>query len=306
MDALDKMDIHGASLLRNMENRFVELANKIMVDRPKPLIYTLITKIMDEIGAVGKGRNAPANAGGYAFRGIDEMYNAIQPALIKHSVFYTPKLLKVDRRDRNFSGGKGGVETLVTMEYTFFASDGSYLPPIVTIGEAMDIGDKSCNKAMSTALKYALMELFCIPTVEAKDSENDHYELAGQGQGQPNKPKDQSGGQRQPPAGQNTQAGPPGEFVMNFTKGFKGKKLKDIPRSALEDQTREDQSINEGLITWCKKNKRFPDFVAAAEAWLKILGPKKEEPVDPPAPEPTDQREPGDEEMPPFDQFEQP
>ncbi len=142
-----------------------------------PKIYSLIPKVMQEIGSVGKNKNAPSKVGGYAFRGIDDMYNAIQPALVKFGVFYVPRILEITRRDRNFSGGSAGIETTVKVEYTFFAEDGSSVVSVVT-GEAMDSGDKSNNKALSCALKYCLMEIFCIPTEEAKDSENEHHELA--------------------------------------------------------------------------------------------------------------------------------
>jgi hypothetical protein len=50
--------------------------------------------------------------------------------------------------------------------------DGSSIE-VVTVGEAMDSGDKSCNKAMSTAQKYAIFQVFAIPTEELKDSDDD-------------------------------------------------------------------------------------------------------------------------------------
>ena len=33
----------------------------------------------------------------------------------------------------------------------------------------MDSGDKATNKAMAIAMKYALFQVFCIPTEEMKD-----------------------------------------------------------------------------------------------------------------------------------------
>ena len=40
----------------------------------------------------------------------------------------------------------------------------------------MDSGDKSFNKAMSAAYKYALFQVFCVPTEEMVDSEVDSPE----------------------------------------------------------------------------------------------------------------------------------
>lgn len=139
-------------------------------------IFMAMSKVMSEIGAVGKNREAPVKAGGYAFRGIDDMYNAIQPALIKNGVFPIPRVLETKRVERKFSGGSTGIETFVTVEYTFYAEDGSFIQSTVT-GEAMDSGDKSNKKALSAALSYCLQQIFCIPTSEPKDSENDHAEI---------------------------------------------------------------------------------------------------------------------------------
>jgi hypothetical protein len=65
--------------------------------------------------------------------------------------------------------------SIITMKFTAYAEDGSSVSS-TTVGEAMDSGDKSMNKAMSTAYKYALMQIFCIPTVDDKDTENQTHE----------------------------------------------------------------------------------------------------------------------------------
>jgi hypothetical protein len=46
------------------------------------------------------------------------------------------------------------------------------------IGEAMDSADKASNKAMSTALKYTLMQMFLIPTKDEKDTEYQTHEVS--------------------------------------------------------------------------------------------------------------------------------
>jgi hypothetical protein len=48
---------------------------------------------------------------------------------------------------------------------------------VKTYGEAMDSGDKSTNKAMSAAYKYAAFQSFCIPTEGDNDSENQTHEV---------------------------------------------------------------------------------------------------------------------------------
>ncbi|MGA2223866.1 MAG: ERF family protein [Syntrophobacteraceae bacterium] len=122
----------------------------------------------------------PLRAGrsqGYQFRGIDDIYNALNAALSEHEVFAVPKVLDIKREERASKGGGTLLYTILTVQYTFFAADGSFFE-CITIGEAMDSGDKSCNKAMSAAQKYAFLQVFSIPTEEPKDSENATYTTA--------------------------------------------------------------------------------------------------------------------------------
>lgn len=132
-------------------------------------IYELIPKIMAEVGAIHKGRKNQQQ--GYAFRGIDDVYLAMQGPLAQHGVFYVPKVLDSVREERQTKSGGTLIYTTLKMQFTFYAPDGSNVET-VTVGEAMDSGDKSSNKAMSAALKYALLQVFCIPTEEDNDTEN--------------------------------------------------------------------------------------------------------------------------------------
>ena len=43
----------------------------------------------------------------------------------------------------------------------------------MTVGEGMDSGDKATNKAMAIAFKYACFQVFCIPTEEMKDPDEE-------------------------------------------------------------------------------------------------------------------------------------
>ena len=138
------------------------------------LIHKAIPKIMEEIGSIGKGRKNVAQ--NYQFRGIDDIYNAAQSALIKEGVFCVPEVQAMTREQLPSKSGGTLLYTVLTVKYTFYASDGSSVCAVVT-GEGMDSGDKSCNKAMSAAQKYAFLQVFCIPTEEPKDSENDNPEV---------------------------------------------------------------------------------------------------------------------------------
>jgi hypothetical protein len=138
-------------------------------------IYEAISNVMAEIGAIGKEKKNQQQ--GFMYRGIDDVMNALQPALVKHKVFIAPDVLSEQREER--ASKNGGVMFSVRLEisYKFYTTDGSFIETKV-IGEAMDSGDKATNKAMSIGYKYACFQVFCIPTEEMKDPDADIHEPA--------------------------------------------------------------------------------------------------------------------------------
>ena len=139
-------------------------------------IYESIINVMDEIGAVGKNKKNTQGAG-FMYRGIDDVMNALQPALIKHKVFIVPTVLSEERSERSSSKGGLLLYTRLTIRFDFIAIDGSSISATV-IGEAMDSGDKATNKAMSIAFKYACFQVFCIPTEEMQDPDSETHTIS--------------------------------------------------------------------------------------------------------------------------------
>lgn len=150
------------------------MAEKVTASAPH--IYQAVVEVMGKIGAIGKNKIASmAGRGSYNFRGIDDIYNALQHPMIEAHIFVKPsKVLDLRREDKITDRGVTKY-TVMTVQYTFCSAvDGSEIT-VETVGEAMDTGDKACNKAMSAAFKYACFQLFCIPTEEMLDSEQDTY-----------------------------------------------------------------------------------------------------------------------------------
>jgi hypothetical protein len=137
------------------------------------LIFKKMADVMKDIGPVGKDQKNTAQ--GFRFRGIDSFVNSLHPALVKHGVFMTPRCVSEQHelKDVTRGSGKQGVDKHVTilMEYDFFAEDGSK----VTVGpipaEGLDSGDKATNKALSAALKYALIQTFSVPTEDMAEAD---------------------------------------------------------------------------------------------------------------------------------------
>lgn len=141
----------------------------------EPLIYKQIINVMSDCKAIGKNKkNSMQN---YKFRGIDDIYNELQSILAKHGVFSVPHIISERSEERTTKNGGLLLYRILGIEYTFYAEDGSFIKCDV-IGEGMDSGDKASNKAMSVAHKYALLQVFCIPTEEPKDPENENPEPA--------------------------------------------------------------------------------------------------------------------------------
>lgn len=133
-------------------------------------IYQSITKILEEVPAIGKGKtNSQQN---FKYRGIDDVMNVFQPILAKHKVFIVPQVLEQKREERTTSRGGNLIYSICKIKYTFYAEDGSNVEAIV-IGEGMDSGDKATNKAMAIAMKYAMFQVFCIPTEEMKEPDSE-------------------------------------------------------------------------------------------------------------------------------------
>jgi len=133
-------------------------------------IYQSITKILEEVPAIGKNKkNTMQN---FMFRGIDDVMNVFQPLLAKYKVFMIPQVLEQTREERQTSKGGTLIYSICKIKYIFYAEDGSSVEAIV-VGEGMDSGDKATNKAMAIAMKYAMFQVFCIPTEEMKDPDSE-------------------------------------------------------------------------------------------------------------------------------------
>lgn len=149
---------------------------------PKPAkasatkIYAALIKANKLIGAIAKDSENTTQR--FKFRGIDEVYNELHPILAECGIVIIPEVVSYDITERPTKNG-AALYTRATIRHHFTAEDGSSVSTTV-VGEAMDSGDKGMNKAMSIALKYALFQLFTIPTREDKDPDASSHELVQQ------------------------------------------------------------------------------------------------------------------------------
>lgn len=157
------------------------------------LIHKKMSDVMRDIGSVKK--EAKNVQQGFKFRSIDQFVNALHPALVKHGVFMAPRCVKEEHEIRTVtrSSGKEGTDKHVTlmMEYDFFAEDGSKVTVGPIAAEGLDSGDKATNKALSAALKYALIQTFSIPTEDMAEGDLETPEIGSVKTSKPEAPKEE-------------------------------------------------------------------------------------------------------------------
>jgi len=137
---------------------------------------SLVAKDLAEQGISKDRRNAQQ---GFNFRGIDQVYNALAPALVRNGLLILPRITERTVTERTTQ--KGGVlfYVVVKAEFDFVSTEDGSVHTVTTYGEAMDSGDKATNKAMSIAYKYAAFQAFCIPTEEtAIDADSEVHQVA--------------------------------------------------------------------------------------------------------------------------------
>lgn len=139
-----------------------------------PKIYAAIAGVIADCGIVGKDKVNKQQ--GFKYRSIDDVFNALHPALAKNKVVIVPTV--VERKCEEVGRTKNGtaiLKVVCKVKYNIFAEDGSYITSII-YGEGMDMGDKATNKAMAIAYKYLCFQVFCIPTEEMTDPDAESLE----------------------------------------------------------------------------------------------------------------------------------
>ena len=138
-----------------------------------PHVYAAINAVQREISITGISKdNATTGGAKFKFRGIDDVYNALSPIIAKHSLIIAPRYSDRALVERKSSNGNSLFYITVTGHFDFISMVDGSKHTVTTFGEAMDSGDKGTNKAMAIAHKYALLQVFAIPTEGDNDPDN--------------------------------------------------------------------------------------------------------------------------------------
>jgi hypothetical protein len=148
------------------------------IEAATPHVYQAIASVMKDMATEGIAKTNKNTQQGYKFRGIDDVYNALAPILAKHQLCMLPRVLAREVVERQTKSGGALFYTTVDAEFDLVSAVDGSTHTIRTVGEAMDSADKSSNKAMSAAYKYAAMQAFCIPTEGDNDADAHTHEVA--------------------------------------------------------------------------------------------------------------------------------
>jgi|GEM_PF-366806 len=193
---------------------------------PTKKVYAAISAVAKDMAEQGISKDRRNQQQGFNFRGIDQVYNALAPALVRNGLLILPRMTERTVTERVTPKGTMLFYVVVKAEFDFVSVEDGSVTTVETYGEAMDSGDKATNKAMSIAYKYAAFQTFCIPTEEtAIDPDAEiHTVASGQqhqgGQQQRNNQQRQQGGQRNQQRQQQNQSGGNNQKTFNYERFF--------------------------------------------------------------------------------------
>lgn len=140
-------------------------------------VFEAINAITAEFAKEGIAKTRSVSRGeSYKFRGIEDVMASLCHKLADHKLIITPRVVGRDVRQATTKSGGSMVYTVLDVEFDFVSAKDGTVHTVRTVGEAMDVSDKSSNKAMSIAYKYMALLTFCIP-VQGDDTEEFNHEM---------------------------------------------------------------------------------------------------------------------------------
>ena len=123
---------------------------------------------MSKVGYVQKEKKQGLN---YSFASEKALIEALRPEMVAAGIYmHVSEMRNVETKTYETKGGSLMNHTLVTAVIRFTHTPSNSSIASLAIGEGADTGDKSANKAMTAAYKYALRQTFCIETGDDPDN----------------------------------------------------------------------------------------------------------------------------------------
>ena len=137
-------------------------------------IYQKLARITGEVGAIKKaGTNKEQ---GYGFIEYAAVAGELRGLFSKYGVIVVPRMQQGTKQSRSqVTSARGAMGNYVLIDMYFTVVNADKPDDKFTVGwtgEALDYGDKSTNKAATSALKYYLMRQF---NISEKGDDNDEH-----------------------------------------------------------------------------------------------------------------------------------
>jgi hypothetical protein len=133
-------------------------------------VASKINLVMKDVCNLGKDGKMAAQAGGYGYLSEERVVTTLHESMEKHGLVIVPVAMEViDDREDILSSGKIMHDTRIRASYRFVDSEDGDFMDLQVLGEGSDTGDKTLNKCMTGAFKYALRQSFMISTGDDPD-----------------------------------------------------------------------------------------------------------------------------------------
>jgi hypothetical protein len=135
-----------------------------------PRVYSAIASVMSDLAKSGIPKTQASENEGYCYRSIDEVCERLSPLLARQRLCILPRVLDRQSSEIPTLGSGRLVSVSVKVAYEIVSARDGSTHTIVIVGEAIDSGDKATTKAMSSAYKQAMLQLFCVPVAGTEGS----------------------------------------------------------------------------------------------------------------------------------------
>lgn len=176
---------------------------------PAKSLAEAMCRVMEQVSYLQKDKEM-RGGGSYKYISVEAVISALRPEMVKQGIVLVPADMQLVVAEV-INGKMNRVMLRVTFTLKH-AATGEEMP-VCTVGEAMDIGDKASNKAMTAARKAALIIAFNIETG------NDPDDVPSYEQQRVSQPRQQPA--PQPQKAQPQSDGPPlSESVSRLSAGY--------------------------------------------------------------------------------------
>ena len=143
-------------------------------------LHTKLSELYAVVTHIDQQGRAPAALGGFKFTQASDIAAAIRKALAERHLTMLPEVM--ERGETQILTTRNGATLLLEhMHITWRVTDGDTGESAVieSWGSGSDVGDKAIPKAITNAMKYALLAGFMVP--QGDDPENEDQVTAGGG-----------------------------------------------------------------------------------------------------------------------------